>query len=68
MVTGTVSRFDISGVAPFGMLSNSVSVMASTTGANNAPNVSARANLNLYFSDRPTFVDATQPPGTLGTA
>lgn len=68
MVAGTSSRFEINGVATFGMLSNSISVMAGTTGAGSAPNVSAVANLNLYFSDRLTFVDATQPPGTLGTA
>ena len=68
MVAGTSSRFEISGVATFGMLSNSISVMAGTTGAGSAPNVNAGANLNLYFSDRLTFVDATQPPGTLGTA
>ena len=62
------SRFEVSGVATFGWLSNRVSVVAGTTGVDNAPNVAAVANLNLYFSDRLTFVDASQPPGTLGTA
>lgn len=68
VVAGTSTQFVINGVATFGMLSSSLSATASTTGVSNAPNVFAGANLNLYFSDRLTFVDATQPPGTLGTA
>lgn len=65
---GSSSRFELSGVATFGMLSNRVAVTAGTTGVETAPNVSAVANLNLYFSDRLTFLSPTLPVGTLGTA
>lgn len=62
------SRFELNGVAAFGSLRNRVAVSAGTTGVALAPHVSANANLNLYFSDRLTFIDTSQAPGTLGTA
>lgn len=64
----SLARFELSGVATFGSLRNRVAVSTGTTGVSLAPHVNASANLNTYFSDRLTFIDASQAPGTLGTA